>query len=100
MDENAVAFFYPDDPASAARAPLLFDGLPTRSRDVILYNMRKASSLTLAILKLLYPWAGLDLVGEGFATTCSTYEASKLVEDSAVTVSLVMEMIPIDMSHV
>jgi hypothetical protein len=31
MVENAVAFFYPDDPASAARAPQLLDGLPTQS---------------------------------------------------------------------
>jgi hypothetical protein len=32
MVENAVAFFYPNDPSSAARAPHLFDGLPTCSR--------------------------------------------------------------------
>jgi hypothetical protein len=62
--------------------------------------MRKASSLTLGILMSPYPWVDLDAVGEGFATTCSTDEASKLVEDSAVMVSQVMEMIPIDMSQV
>jgi carboxypeptidase C (cathepsin A) len=39
-------------------------------------------------------------VGEGFATTYSADEASKLVEDSTVMVSQVMEMIPIDMSQV
>jgi hypothetical protein len=62
--------------------------------------MRKASSLALGILKLLYPRADLDAAGMGFATTCSTDKASKLVEDSAVMVSQVMEMIPIDMSQV
>jgi hypothetical protein len=29
MVDNAVAYFYPDDPASADRAPLLLDRLPT-----------------------------------------------------------------------
>jgi septal ring factor EnvC (AmiA/AmiB activator) len=31
MVENAVSFFYPNDTSLAARAPLLLDGLPTRS---------------------------------------------------------------------
>jgi hypothetical protein len=31
MVENVVAFFYPDDPDSAARAPQLLDGLLTQS---------------------------------------------------------------------
>jgi hypothetical protein len=50
--------------------------------------MRKASSLTLGIFKSLYPRANLDVVGEGFAATCSVDKATKLVEDSAVTASL------------
>jgi hypothetical protein len=32
MVENVVAFFDPDDPASATRAPKLLDGLLTRSQ--------------------------------------------------------------------
>jgi hypothetical protein len=55
MVKNAVAYFYPNDPASVARALVLLDGLLTRSREIILANMRKASSLTLRILKSLYP---------------------------------------------
>jgi thiamine pyrophosphokinase len=98
MVENTVAYFYPDDPASVARAPVLLDGLPTRSREVILANMRKVSSLTLGILKSLYPQADLDTMGEGFAATYTEDEANKLVEDSVVTTSQVMEMLPVDMS--
>ena len=100
MVDNAVAFFYPDDPVSAARALLLLDRLPTRSHEVILSHMRKASSLTLGILKSLYPRADLDAAGEGFTTTCSEDEATKLVEDSDATVCQVVEMIPIDMTQV
>jgi hypothetical protein len=62
----AVAFFYLDDLASAARAPQLMDDLLTRSREVILTNMRQVASLTLGILKSLYSRANLDVVGEGF----------------------------------
>jgi hypothetical protein len=47
--------------------------------------MRKTSSLTLGILKSLYPQADLDAAGKGFTTTCSKDEANKLVEDSTVT---------------
>jgi hypothetical protein len=48
--------------------------------------MRQSSSLTLGILKSLYPQANLDAVSEGFAATCSDEEALKLVEDSAKAV--------------
>jgi hypothetical protein len=47
--------------------------------------MRKPSSLTLRILKSLYPRADLDVASEGFTMTCSEDEANKLVEDSIVT---------------
>jgi hypothetical protein len=77
---------------------VLLDMLPTHSREVILSNMRKASSLTLGILKSLYPRADLDAAGEGFAATCSEDEANKLVEDSTVTATRVIEMLLIDMS--
>jgi hypothetical protein len=36
-------------------------------------------------------------MGEGLTTTYTEDEANKLVEDSAVMVSRVMEMVPIDM---
>jgi hypothetical protein len=60
------------------------DSLPTRSQDIILINMSQSVSLTLGILKSLYPRADLDATGEGFAMTCSNEEAVKLVEDYAV----------------
>jgi hypothetical protein len=98
MVENVVPFFYPDDSASAARAPQLLDGLSTRSREVILANMTQLASLTLGILKLLYPWDNLDVAGEGFASTYNEDEANKLMEDSAVTASQIVAMLPVNMS--
>jgi hypothetical protein len=98
MVENVVAFFDPDDPASATRAPKLLDGLLTRSQEVILGNMKQSASLTLGILKSLYPRANLDAAGEGFVATYTEDEANKLVDDSAVTASQIMEMLPINMS--
>jgi hypothetical protein len=49
--------------------------------------MKKVTSLTLGILKSLFPWANFDAVGEGFAATCTEDEANKLVENSVVTAS-------------
>jgi hypothetical protein len=53
--------------------------------------MRKASRLTLRILKSLYPRADLGAAGEGFAATCFNDEANKLVEDSTMMVTRVIE---------
>jgi hypothetical protein len=63
----------------------MLDSLPTRSREIILANMRQSVSLTIRILTSLYPRANLDVAGEGFAVTCSDKEALKLVEGSTVT---------------
>jgi hypothetical protein len=60
--------------------------------------MRQSVSLTLRILRSLYPQANLDAMGEGFAVTCSDEEALKLVEDFAVTVGQVVGMLGVDMS--
>jgi hypothetical protein len=98
MVDNAVAFFYPGESSSRACAPQMLDSLSTRSRDIILTNMRQLVSLTLEILKSLYPRADLDTMGEGFAVTCSDEEARKLVGDSAVTVGHVIDMLGVDMS--
>jgi hypothetical protein len=59
--------------------------------------MIQSASLTLGILKSLYPRASLDVAGDGFVTTYTEEEASKLVDDSAVTMSEVEEMLPVDM---
>jgi hypothetical protein len=76
----------------------MLDNLPTRSQEIILANMRQSASLTLRILKSLYPQADLDVTGEVFAVTCSDEEALKLVEDSAVTAGQVIDMLGVDMS--
>jgi hypothetical protein len=83
MVKKVVSFFYSKDPSSDARTPQLLDGLPNRCREVILANTKQAASLTLRILKSLYPRADLDAAGDGFTMTCTDEEALKLVEDSA-----------------
>jgi hypothetical protein len=64
----------------------------TRSREIILSNMRQSASLTLRILKSLYPWADLDAVGEGFVVTYSDEEALKLMEDSTIMAGQIVDM--------
>jgi hypothetical protein len=49
-------------------------------------------------LKFLYPWADLDVVSEGFVVTCSGEEALKLIEDSAVAMRHIIDMLSVDMS--
>jgi hypothetical protein len=46
----------------------------------------------------LYPWADLDGASEGFTLTCSDEEALKIVEDSAVMMGQVVDMLGLDMS--
>jgi hypothetical protein len=60
--------------------------------------MTQLASLTLGILKLLYPRDNLDVAGEGFASTYNEDEANKLMEDSAVTASQIVAMLPVNMS--
>jgi hypothetical protein len=55
MVDNVVAFFYPGESSSEVCAPQMLDRLPMRSREIILTNMRQSVSLTLGILKSLYP---------------------------------------------
>jgi hypothetical protein len=98
MVNNTVAFFYPGESSSNARAPQMLDSLPSRSQEIILANKRQPASLTLGILKSLYPRADLDAAGEGFVVTCSDEEALKLVEDSSKTACQVVDMLGVDMS--
>jgi hypothetical protein len=68
--DNAVAFFYPGE-SSRACASQILDNMPIRSWEIILTNMSQSTSLTLRIMKSLYPRADLDAAGEGFTVTCS-----------------------------
>jgi hypothetical protein len=52
----------------------------------------------LGFFKSFYPQADLDAVGEGFVETCSDEPALKLVEDSAVIVGHVVDILGVDMS--
>jgi hypothetical protein len=74
------------------------DKLPTKSRDIILTNMKQSENLTLGILRSLYPRADLDVAGEGFAATCSDEEVLKLVDDSTVKERHIVDMLGVDMS--
>jgi hypothetical protein len=98
MVKKAVSFFYLKDLSSDARTPQLLDGLLNWCREVILANMKQAVSLTLGILKSLYPQADLDVAGDSFAMICTSEEALKVVEDSALTVGHIVDMVPVDMS--
>jgi hypothetical protein len=55
-------------------------------------------SLTLRILKSVYPRADLDAAGDGFAVTYTDEEALKLMEDSALMADRIIDMVPLDMS--
>jgi hypothetical protein len=94
MAENIVEYFYPKHADAKQRVPELMDALPTQSREIIQKNMLKASSLTLAILKSLYPRADLVATSEGFATTCTREEADALVASFLDTVDKIVEMFP------
>jgi hypothetical protein len=98
MVKKAVSFFYPKDPSSDAQTPQLINVLPNRCRDINLANMKQAVSLTLSILKSLYPRADLDVAGDGFVMTCNGEESLKLVKDSAFTADRIIDMVHIDMS--
>jgi hypothetical protein len=69
MVDNAIAFFYLGESSFDTRAPQMLDSMSNRSRDITLVNMRQSMSLTLGILKSLYPRADLDAAGEGFVAT-------------------------------
>jgi hypothetical protein len=98
MVDNAVTFFYPDESYSEACTPHMLDSIPIRSREIILTNMRQSVSLTLGILKSLYPRVDLDAAGEVFTVTCSNEGALKLVKDSAMAVGHFVDMLGVDMS--
>jgi hypothetical protein len=98
MGENVIAFFYPGESSTGPHAPQMLDSLPSRSREIILANMKQSTSLTLRILKSLYPRYDLDATGEHFATTCNDEEALKLIGDSVVTAGHIVDMLPVDMS--
>jgi hypothetical protein len=98
MVENEIAFVYLGESSAGMHAPQMLDNLMTRSRENILTNMKQLASLTLSISMSLYPRANLDAVGEGFVATCSDDEALKLIEDSAMMVGHIVDMLPVDMS--
>jgi hypothetical protein len=52
----------------------------------------------LIILKSLYPLSDLDAAGDGFAMICTSEEALKLVEESALVANRIVDMGPVDMS--
>jgi hypothetical protein len=46
----------------------------------------------------LYSRVDLDAAGEGFAASCTDEEASKIIEDSAMTAEHIVKMLPVDLS--
>jgi hypothetical protein len=98
MVDNAMAFFFLGESSSGRRAPQMLDSLLTRSREIILANMKQLASLALDILKSLYPQVDFNMVGEGFTATYSNEEALRLAENSVVMVGHIMDMVRVDMS--
>jgi hypothetical protein len=60
--------------------------------------MKQAASLTLEVLKSLYPRADLDAADEGFVMTSTDEEALKLMEDFAMMADRILDMSLLDMS--
>jgi hypothetical protein len=98
MVENVITFFYPGKSSTGMHAPQMLDILLTRSWEIIVTNMKQSASLTLGILKSLYPWVDLDTAGEGFTVTCNDEKTMKLIEDSAMIAGHIIDMPLVDMS--
>jgi hypothetical protein len=98
MVENTITFFYLGKSSTGTRSLQMLDSLPSRSREIILSNMKQSMSLTLEILKSLYPQDNLDMVGEGFTVTYNDEEAINLIEDFVVKTGHIVDMLPVDMS--
>ena len=77
------------------KVPELLIAVTDKTRELMKKRMLRASSLTLGILKSLYPRADLDVAKEGFARDCDQARASKLVKDSVAAATEIIEMIQI-----
>jgi hypothetical protein len=66
-----------------------------KSWELIKKQMLMASSLTLGVLKSLYPHANLDVAGEGFAKDCDQAQAAQLIGDSLQAAAQIFDMIKI-----
>jgi hypothetical protein len=66
-----------------------------KSRELIKKQILMASSLTLGVLKSLYPHANLDVVGEGFTKDCDQAQAAQLIKDSLQAAAQIIDMINI-----
>jgi hypothetical protein len=55
--------------------------------------MQKASSLTLGIVKSLYPKPDLGVAGEGFAATCTEEQATTLLKSFLEMATRIVEMV-------
>ena len=93
--EKVVSYFPSDQAHAASQVPELLSAVPDKTQEQMKKRMLKASSLTLGILKSLYPRANLDVAGEGFAKDCESAQASRLVKDSVAAATEIIEMIKI-----
>ena len=92
---KVVSYFYSGQAHTASQLPELLTTVPEKTRELMKKRMLRASSLTLGILKSLYPRANLDIAGEGFAKNCEPMQASQLVKDSVAAATEFIEMIKI-----
>ena len=79
ITRSTLGYFYPEAELSDSEVPRLLDSLPGRVRGYIKTALVKADSLTLGILKSLYPKASLYVVADGWAADISLEKADKTV---------------------
>jgi hypothetical protein len=91
--EKVVSYFYSDQAHAASQVPELLSAAPDKARELMKKKMLRASSLTLGVLKSLYPRANFDIAGEGFAKDCEPARAAQLVKDSVAAATEIIEMI-------
>jgi hypothetical protein len=90
---KVVGRFYPDQPHPSSQLPELLSAVPEKAKEQSKKEAIKASSLTLGILKSLYPRADLDVAKEGFAKGCTSARAMELVKDSIEAATSIVEML-------
>ena len=73
-----INYFYKDADLSDSEILVLLATLPTRVRIFIKTALVKVGSLTLGILKSLYPKAVLDIVTDGWATGTTEEKSHEL----------------------
>ena len=77
---STLEYFYPGVDLSDSELPCLLSTLPARIRGCVKTATIKAGSLTLGILKSLYPKAALEVIADGWAAEITKDDACRLMQ--------------------